>query len=192
MSLQVNLLATTEVTKVTSEGLDSIVDNSLVFVESSSLSEGRSTFITLIRSGSDMSVEVFSQSSLCFEFLITLRTGERPQVRVRLSMSLDLRLAVEQGPALLTGVGLLGVLLHHVNIEVVLGVEHLPALLTGVLLVSVEVLQVMIIARGRLENCPTNLAWPDSCSVLFSLMFPQSTIIDCNKTTDRALLGWFA
>ena len=107
-------------------------------------------------------------------------------------MSLDLRLAVEQGPALLTGVGLLGVLLHHVNIEVVLGVEHFPALLTGVLLVSVEVLQVMIIARGRLENCPTNLTWPDSCSVLFSLMFPQSTIIDCNKTTDRALLGWFA
>ena len=148
MSLQVNLLATTEVTKVTSEGLDSIVDNSLVFVESSSLSEGRSTFITLIGSGSDMSVEVFSQSSLCFEFLITLRAGERPHVRVRLSMSLDLRLAVEQSPALLTGVGLLGVLLHHVDIEVVLGVEHLAALLAGVLLVPVEILQVMIITRG--------------------------------------------
>ena len=140
MSLQVNLLTTTEVTKVASEGLNSIVDDSLVFVESSSLSEGRRTFITLIGPGSDMSVEVFSQSSLGFEFLITLRTGKRPQVRVGLAMSLDLRLAVEQGPALLTGVRLLGVLLHHVNIEVVLGVEHLAALLTGVLFVSMEIL----------------------------------------------------
>ena len=185
-------MTTAEVTKVASEGLDSIVDNPLVFVESSSLSEGRRTFITLIRSGPNMSVKVLSQSSLCFESLLTLGTRERPLVRVGLSMSLDLRLAVEQSPALLAGVGLLGVLLHHVNVEIVLGVEHLPALLTGVLLVSVEILQVMIIARGRLKNCATNLARPDSGSVLFSLMFPQSAIIDCNKTTDRALLGWLA
>ena len=185
-------MTTPEITEITNEGLNSIVDNSLVFVESSSLSEGRSTFITLVRSSSDMSVDVFRQSSLCFEFLLTLRTGVRPHVRVRLSMSLDLGLAVEQSPALLAGVGLLGVLLHHVDIEVVLGVEHLAALLTGVLLISMEVLQVMIIARGRLENCATNLAGPYSCSVLFSFMFPQSAIIDCNETTDCALLGWFA
>ena len=192
MSLQVNLLTTAEVTKVASEGLDSIVDNSLVFVESSPLSEGRSTFITLIRPGSEMSVEVFSQRSLSFESLLALRTGERPHVRVGFSVSLDLRLTMEQRPALLTGIGLLSVLLHHVDIEVVLGVEHLATLLTGVLLVSVEILQVMIIACRRLEDCATNFARPYSCSVLFSFMFPQSAIIDCNETTDRALLGWFA
>ena len=192
MSLQVNLLTTAEVTKVASEGLDSMVDNSLVFVEGSSLREGRSTFITLIWPGSQVGVDVFNQSSLGFELLLTVRAGVRPLLRVTLSVSLDLRLAVEQSPALLTGIGLLGVLLHHVNIEVVLGVEHLATLLTGVLLVSVEILQVMIIACGRLEDCATNFARPYSCSVLFSFMFPQSAIIDCNKTTDRALLGWFA
>ena len=116
---------------------------------------------------------MLNQSSLGFELLLTMRAGVRPLLRVTLSVSLDLRLAVEQSPALLAGVGLLGVLLHHVDIEVVLGVEDLTTLLTGVLLVSVEILQVMIIARGRLQNCPTNLARPDSCSVLFSLVFPQ-------------------
>ena len=136
-----------------------------------------------------MSVHVLSKNSLCLEPLITLSTGVRPHVRVRPLVSLDLRLTVEQSTTLFTRKSLLCVLLDDVNIQVVLGVEHLTTMFAGILLISVEVFKVMIVPSGRLEDRTTHFARSDSRPVLFSLMFPQSTIIDSNKTTNTALFG---
>ena len=191
MSFQINFLATSKVTEITYKGLNSIVNNSFVFVQGPSLSEGRRTFITLIRSGSNMCVNVFSQCPLCLELLLTLRTREWPHIRVGLLVSLDLRLTVEECTTFFARIGLLSVFFNNVDIQIILGFKHFTTMFTGILFVPVEIFKVMIVTRGRLEDCTANLTRPNSGSMLFSFMFPQSAIINCNQTTDCALFGRF-